>query len=185
MDTAEGWRLVLTRIYFLLYCKHFPISILIIFRLLSIILLTKHTSCQDSEPASSTWPDLKSFHLQTAVLPASSNFSKPPLNHHVDPRFNLATCFLHSGSQPSKCSTNLDRGSTLNLSTIKKTLVHGSSHFLVVSLGLLLLQTAQTVRLLPFLQSVSQTYRCFPHLSKNEPFSEIQLPWIFKTSIHY
>lgn len=96
MDTAEGWRLVLTRIYFLLYCKHFPISILIIFRLLSIILLTKHTSCQDSEPASSTWPDLKSFHLQTAVLPASSNFSKPPLNHHVDPRFNLATCFLHS-----------------------------------------------------------------------------------------
>lgn len=185
MDTAEDWRLTLTRIYFLLYCKYFPISILIIFRLLSIMLLTKHSSCQDSEPASSTWPDLKSFHLQTAILPASSNFSKLPLNHHADPRFNLATCFLHTVSQPSKCSTNLDRDSTLNLSTIKKRVVRGSSNLLVISLGLLFLQTSETVCLLSFLQPVFQTYRCFPRLSKNKSFSEIQLWRIFKTSIHY
>lgn len=75
------------------FCKQFPISLLASRGLLSIILLTKHISCQASEPASSTWPGFISFHLQTTVLPDSSNFLELLLNQ-FDLCFNLATCFL-------------------------------------------------------------------------------------------
>lgn len=79
---------------FTFFCsKQFPISLLASRGLLSIILLTKHTSCRASEPASSTWPGFISFRLQTSVLPDSSNFLELLLNQ-FDFCFNLATCFL-------------------------------------------------------------------------------------------
>lgn len=76
-------------------CKQSPISLFASHGLLSIILLTKRISCQASGPASSTWPGFISFHLQTSVLPDSSNFLELLLIQ-FDLCFNLATCFLYT-----------------------------------------------------------------------------------------